>query len=305
MQNISKQFFNPNSLLKNVTKLNYSEINQNLSEVEVELKEEEPYFLKGQTSKTNFNFAPVSLIKAPDGILHRAAINQAEQAKTRKELREYKLKQDSLNNNNNNNNNEIYNDDNNNYNNNNNLNNNNNNDYYNYINNINQNLNSFNQNFFPQKKFQFNILKSQRENLPIYSKKDEIINLLKNNQVIIVIGETGSGKTTQLTQYLYEAGYTFNNTKKIGCTQPRRVAAISVAKRVAEEFNCELGKEVGYSVRFDDCTSSSTVIKYMTDGMLLREALVSKNLEDYSNVGLICFYVYLFYLFILFNLICF
>ena len=61
---------------------------------------------------------------------------------------------------------------------------------------------------------------------------------------------------------------------KIGCTQPRRVAAMSVAKRVAEEFGCRLGQEVGYTIRFEDCTTSETVIKYMTDGMLLREALI-------------------------------
>ena len=61
--------------------------------------------------------------------------------------------------------------------------------------------------------------------------------------------------------------------KKIGCTQPRRVAAVSVAKRVAEEVGCKVGMEVGYSIRFEDCTSDDTVIKYMTDGMLQREAL--------------------------------
>jgi len=94
-----------------------------------------------------------------------------------------------------------------------------------------------------------------------------------DNRVLIVIGETGSGKTTQLTQYMLEAGYA-KNGKKIGCTQPRRVAAMSVAKRVSEEMGVALGEEVGYSIRFEDCTSNSTVIKYMTDGMLLREALL-------------------------------
>ncbi len=84
----------------------------------------------------------------------------------------------------------------------------------------------------------------------------------------MVIGETGSGKTTQMTQYLAEAGYTSRG--KIGCTQPRRVAAMSVAKRVAEEVGCRLGEEVGYAIRFEDCTSQQTVIKYMTG----EEALV-------------------------------
>lgn len=77
--------------------------------------------------------------------------------------------------------------------------------------------------------------------------------------VIIVIGETGSGKTTQLGQFLYEEGYTANGV--IGCTQPRRVAAMSVAKRVSEEMGCGLGETVGYSIRFEDCTSKDTKIK--------------------------------------------
>ena len=77
--------------------------------------------------------------------------------------------------------------------------------------------------------------------------------------VIIVIGETGSGKTTQLTQFLHEEGY--SNFGMIGCTQPRRVAAMSVAKRVSEEMEVDLGAEVGYSIRFEDCTSNKTVIK--------------------------------------------
>lgn len=83
-----------------------------------------------------------------------------------------------------------------------------------------------------------------------------------------MVGETGSGKTTQLPQYLHEIGYT--KAGKIGCTQPRRVAAMSVATRVAEEMNVKLGEEVGYSIRFEDNTSENTIIKYMTDGMLLR-----------------------------------
>lgn len=80
-----------------------------------------------------------------------------------------------------------------------------------------------------------------------------------DNQILIVIGETGSGKTTQITQYLAECGLTARG--KIACTQPRRVAAMSVAKRVAEEFGCRLGQEVGYTIRFEDCTSPETVIK--------------------------------------------
>lgn len=94
------------------------------------------------------------------------------------------------------------------------------------------------------------------------------------------MGETGSGKTTQIPQYLHEAGY--SKLGKIGCTQPRRVAAMSVSARVADEVGVKLGHEVGYSIRFEDCTSDKTVIKYMTDGMLLREFLGEPDLASYS-----------------------
>jgi pre-mRNA-splicing factor ATP-dependent RNA helicase DHX38/PRP16 len=88
------------------------------------------------------------------------------------------------------------------------------------------------------------------------------------------------GKTTQLTQYLHEAGFT--DFGMVGCTQPRRVAAMSVAKRVSEEMGVELGDEVGYAIRFEDLTSSKTVIKYMTDGVLLRESLREPDLDQYA-----------------------
>ena len=81
----------------------------------------------------------------------------------------------------------------------------------------------------------------QRQSLPIYKLKDELIRAINDNQILIVVGETGSGKTTQMTQYIAEAGFTARG--KIGCTQPRRVAAMSVAKRVAEEFGCRLGTD--------------------------------------------------------------
>lgn len=116
--------------------------------------------------------------------------------------------------------------------------------------------------------------------MPIYKLKEELRKAVTENQILIVIGETGSGKTTQITQYLAEAGFTARG--KIGCTQPRRVAAMSVAKRVAEEFGCRLGQEVGYTIRFEDCTSNETIIKYMTDGMLLRECLMDLDLKQYS-----------------------
>lgn len=120
-------------------------------------------------------------------------------------------------------------------------------------------------------------IKEQREYLPVYSVRDELMTVIRDNKIVIIVGETGSGKTTQLTQYLLEDGY--GKSGMIGCTQPRRVAAVSVAKRVSEEMNCELGKQVGYSIRFEDCTSKETKIKYMTDGVLLRESLLDSELN--------------------------
>ncbi|GAA6043501.1 hypothetical protein JCM8097_002244 [Rhodosporidiobolus ruineniae] len=120
-----------------------------------------------------------------------------------------------------------------------------------------------------------------RKSLPVYQWREQFLDAVKNYQVLVIEGETGSGKTTQLPQYLYEAGYC-KDGKKIGCTQPRRVAAMSVAARVAEEVGCRVGQEVGYSIRFEDCTSDKTAIKYMTDGMLLREFLTEPDLAGYS-----------------------
>nr|CAD7441299.1 unnamed protein product [Timema bartmani] len=115
-------------------------------------------------------------------------------------------------------------------------------------------------------------LEETKRSLPIFPFKDDLIDAIKNHQVLIIEGETGSGKTTQIPQYLHEAGFTEDN-KMIGCTQPRRVAAMSVSARVAEEMGVKLGNEVGYSIRFEDCTSERTFIKYMTDGTLHREFL--------------------------------
>lgn len=100
-----------------------------------------------------------------------------------------------------------------------------------------------------------------RKSLPVYEWREELLKAIEEFQVLIIVGETGSGKTTQLPQFLHEAGYT-KGGQKVGCTQPRRVAAMSVAARVAEEMGCRLGKEVGYSIRFEDCTSDKTIIKY-------------------------------------------
>uniref|UniRef100_A0A0D9WG40 RNA helicase n=1 Tax=Leersia perrieri TaxID=77586 RepID=A0A0D9WG40_9ORYZ len=127
-------------------------------------------------------------------------------------------------------------------------------------------------------------LQDERKTLPVYKLKDDLLKAIDEYQVLIIVGETGSGKTTQIPQYLHEAGYTAKGKKKVACTQPRRVAAMSVAARVAEEMGVKLGHEVGYSVRFEDCTSDKTVIKYMTDGMLLREFLGEPDLGSYSVV---------------------
>ena len=125
-------------------------------------------------------------------------------------------------------------------------------------------------------------LREQREYLPAFAVREELLRVIRDNQVVIVVGQTGSGKTTQLTQFLYEDGY--SKFGMIGCTQPRRVAAMSVAKRVSEEMEVALGGLVGYAIRFEDCTSRETAIKYMTDGVLLRESLVEPDLDKYSCI---------------------
>jgi pre-mRNA-splicing factor ATP-dependent RNA helicase DHX38/PRP16 len=125
----------------------------------------------------------------------------------------------------------------------------------------------------------------QRQFLPVYTVREELLNIVRENQITVIVGETGSGKTTQLTQYLHEDGWSQHGL--IGCTQPRRVAAMSVAKRVAEEMGVELGDEVGYAIRFEDLTNEKTVIKYMTDGVLLRESLREADLDRYSAIVMV------------------
>ena len=132
-------------------------------------------------------------------------------------------------------------------------------------------------------KFQHMSLAQQRGNLPIARQKDNILFALEKFSVLVVTAETGSGKTTQLPQFLHEAGWT-NGGRCIVCTQPRRMAAITVAARVADELGCVLGEEVGYAVRFDSKSSDRTVIKYCTDGLLLRETMSDPLLSKYSVV---------------------
>ncbi|CAL8468358.1 g7898 [Coccomyxa elongata] len=129
-------------------------------------------------------------------------------------------------------------------------------------------------------KSEFEKLQADRKMLPIFPYREQLLQAVAEHQIVIIVGETGSGKTTQIPQYLHEAGY--SKAGRIGCTQPRRVAAMSVAARVATEVGCKLGAEVGYSIRFEDCTSDKTVLKYMTDGMLLREFLGEPDLASYS-----------------------
>ncbi|XP_060517073.1 ATP-dependent RNA helicase DHX33 [Cylas formicarius] len=127
-------------------------------------------------------------------------------------------------------------------------------------------------------------IQDQRRNLPIFEKRNKLLEIIKRHKTLIIIGETGSGKTTQIPQYIYSARLQENG--KIAVTQPRRVAAISIAMRVALEHGngMSVGDVVGYSVRFEDVTSKKTKIKYLTDGMLLREAMLDRLLLDYNVV---------------------
>ncbi|KAI1736406.1 P-loop containing nucleoside triphosphate hydrolase protein [Xylaria scruposa] len=129
----------------------------------------------------------------------------------------------------------------------------------------------------------FSILKSRR-NLPVHKQRQEFLDLYQKSQILVFVGETGSGKTTQIPQYVIYDELPHLNHKMVACTQPRRVAAMSVAQRVADELDVNLGEEVGYSIRFEDKTSSKTILKYMTDGMLLREAMHDHNMSRYSCI---------------------
>ena len=252
-------------------------------ETEVELADSEPAFLRGQTGRSGRNMEPVKIVKNPDGSMQRAALQQVTNAKERRELRKAEQQQaiDTI------------------------------------PKDMNKpwedplpeagerhfaqelrsiNMSSVDDGGIPEwktkvqnKSLSYGIIsnksiKEQREGLPVYRLKKELMKAISENQVLTVIGETGSGKTTQVTQYCHELGLTKRGM--IGCTQPRRVAAVSVSKRVAEEFGCALGEEVGYSIRFDDMTSPQTLIKYMTDGMLMREYLADNDLNRYSMLML-------------------
>lgn len=126
-----------------------------------------------------------------------------------------------------------------------------------------------------------------RKSLPAWKHKAEIIETVRKNQVTVLVGETGSGKTTQTAQFLLEpnAGIV-GDGRMIACTQPRRVAAMSVAARVADEMDVRLGDEVGYCIRFEDLSSPKTILKFLTDGMLLRETILDPQLKRYSVIML-------------------
>jgi ATP-dependent RNA helicase DHX8/PRP22 len=250
-------------------------------DVDIEIREEEPPFLAGQT-KLSLELSPIRVVKAPDGSLNRAAMAGASLAKERKDIRQQEAEakddqkkvdlssqwQDPMANP----------------------------ESRTFASDLRRAnaqqktdtvpewkraIQSKDQSFGKRTSLS---MKEQRESLPIFAFRSQLISAVKDNQILVVVGETGSGKTTQLTQYLAEAG--FANKGIIGCTQPRRVAAMSVAKRVAEEVGCELGQEVGYLIRFEDFTSPATKIKYMTDGMLQREILLDPNLTRYSVIML-------------------
>jgi ATP-dependent RNA helicase DHX8/PRP22 len=253
-------------------------------DVDIEIREDEPPFLAGQT-KQSLELSPIRVVKAPDGSMNRAAMAGTTLAKDRRELRQQEAQDKAA-------------------------------EEGSKVDLAAQwndpmtapderkfasDLRSAKSNpssevVVPEwkratqnKEQSFGrrtdmTIKQQRESLPVYRFRSELIKAVHANQLLIVVGDTGSGKTTQLTQYLAEAG--FANNGMIGCTQPRRVAAMSVAKRVAEEVGCQLGQEVGYTIRFEDCSSPSTKIKYMTDGMLQREVLVDPDLKRYSVIML-------------------
>jgi len=249
-------------------------------EMDIEIKEEEPFFLRGHTRQT-VQLSPVKIVKNPDGTLNRAALAGAALAKERREIKQQQANAE--------------------------------------MDELPKDLNkpwvdpmpengerTFaqdlrgithdpNANISEWKRKTFNkattfgkitnlSIKEQRESLPIFKLRDSLVKAVMDNQILVVVGDTGSGKTTQMTQYLAEEG--FADHGRIGCTQPRRVAAMSVAKRVAEEVGCRVGQEVGYTIRFEDCTSPETRIKYMTDGMLLRECLIDPDLTSYSVIML-------------------
>ncbi|XP_055541784.1 probable ATP-dependent RNA helicase DHX34 [Wyeomyia smithii] len=122
-------------------------------------------------------------------------------------------------------------------------------------------------------------LRQAQANLPVAKYREEIVAAVQNEKVVILAGDTGCGKSTQVPQYLHHAGF-----KKIACTQPRRIACISLSKRVAHEMLCEYGTEVGYQIRFERTKSTHTNILFITEGLLLRQLAAEETLSQYSVI---------------------
>jgi len=133
----------------------------------------------------------------------------------------------------------------------------------------------------------YKAIREKRLKLPVYQFRSKLLECIRAHQVVVVEGETGSGKTTQIPQFLVEDGYPILGESIVACTQPRRVAATSIAARVSDEMDVTLGEHVGYNVRFDDMSSKThTVLKFLTDGMLLREAMSDPMLSRYKCICL-------------------
>jgi len=145
-------------------------------------------------------------------------------------------------------------------------------------------INQWTNDFYSEK--YYSILE-KRLQLPVYQFKEKLLEAVSQNQIVVVEGETGSGKTTQIPQFLVEAGYASQGETQVVCTQPRRVAATSIAARVSDEMDVAMGSEVGYTIRFEDVSDPyRTVLKFLTDGMLLREAMSDPMLSHYSVIVL-------------------
>ncbi|KAM0951209.1 putative RNA helicase [Dioscorea sansibarensis] len=128
-------------------------------------------------------------------------------------------------------------------------------------------------------------LLEKRKKLPIWAHKEKFLDALAKHQIVVVAAGSGSGKSTQIPQFIIEAGYA-GKGKKVVCTEPRRLVATAISRRVAQEMDVIIGQEVGYSVLFEDCSGPKTTLKYLTDGMLLRELLVDQFLQSYGVIVL-------------------
>ena len=251
-------------------------------DVDIEVKEEEPPFLAGQT-KQSLELSPIRVIKAPDGSMNRAAMQGDVLAKERRDVRQQEAQDKAAKEASKTDLNQEWND-----------------PMVapgerRFASDLRQPKQNGAASDMPEwkkiasgrgelgKRTNLSI-KEQREGLPAFKMRQQFLEAVRQYQLLIVVGDTGSGKTTQLTQYLAEDG--FANEGMIGCTQPRRVAAMSVAARVSDEVGCRLGEEVGYTIRFEDKTGDSTKIKYMTDGIMQREILLDPELSKYKVIML-------------------